>query len=329
MPIDVNQQQVIDQYTKVMPGADLLDMNFAFVRSKILSTAIELDIFGTINSGMDTPLKVAEKLKCDTDGIERLLEALLALGLLNKEKNNYSLSPISKVYLLEDGPSYIGGHLGAVMKQWDSWSNLTQAIQFGPAHKCNSQEIAPGLFPITFPVAWKLTDDINIGADSKILDINCGSGEWSIAFAIKNESSQVYSLDTIDKKSDVCKKAKEFGLDNLHFLHGNFENYDYPGEQYDVVIISHTIRFLGTKRSIKLLKKIYYTLKTNGRLIIVDAFSEPESFIPLLINLSMYLNTSSGRTYSSNELALILRDLGYSDTNIIKMVPYPVLVARR
>lgn len=86
-------------------------MAMAFQKSRIVLTAYELDIFTMIGEKSHNAESIAEALNLNKNATERLLNALVALKLLDKYNGNYSNSNDSLMFLSKNSPAYLAGFM--------------------------------------------------------------------------------------------------------------------------------------------------------------------------------------------------------------------------
>ncbi|MFA5511776.1 MAG: methyltransferase dimerization domain-containing protein, partial [Candidatus Kapaibacterium sp.] len=119
------------------------DIAFAFKKSRVILTASELNIFESLGYRSLSAKDVADNLSLDIKSTERLLNALVGLGLLEKKDQHYNNTDESLRHLLRGSSEYIGNieHLADL---WDVWSNLTDAVKVGrPVHFYSLQDKSP------------------------------------------------------------------------------------------------------------------------------------------------------------------------------------------
>jgi ubiquinone/menaquinone biosynthesis C-methylase UbiE len=122
------------------------------------------------------------------------------------------------------------------------------------------------IFPTDSDTVEFLCKDLKPGA--KILDLACGTGDYSIALSKKG-----YIVDGIDLNGDMIKKAKEKtkGLD-INFMECDMTRINdvLKNEKYDLIFcIGNSIVHLSTKNEIeKFVSNIYNMLSDNGTMII-------------------------------------------------------------
>ena len=82
---------------------DIMAVARAFMRSRIILTAAELDLFTIIQDSFTSVEKIAEKLGLDRRALARVLDCLVTIGLLNKDAGVYSLTG-EGAYILQNTP---------------------------------------------------------------------------------------------------------------------------------------------------------------------------------------------------------------------------------
>jgi hypothetical protein len=85
--------------------SDLRDMMGRFQESRVLLTAVELDIFTAVGPGA-TGVQVSRKLGTNPRATETLLNALVALGALTKEDGVFFNTPDTARYPVAGSPDY-------------------------------------------------------------------------------------------------------------------------------------------------------------------------------------------------------------------------------
>jgi len=69
-----------------------------------------------------------------------------------------------------------------------------------------------------------------------MLDLACGPGIYSRPFAQKLSRGYIVGLDLSEPMLDYASsRARDQGLDNLLFIHGNAQELPFPDNEFDVV----------------------------------------------------------------------------------------------
>ena len=74
----------------------IMELATAFQRSRPLLTAFELGLFTTLNAEARTSEETADALGTDPRATDRLMNALVALGLLEKRDGRFSNTPLGR-----------------------------------------------------------------------------------------------------------------------------------------------------------------------------------------------------------------------------------------
>ncbi|MBQ0015935.1 MAG: bifunctional demethylmenaquinone methyltransferase/2-methoxy-6-polyprenyl-1,4-benzoquinol methylase UbiE [Bacteroidales bacterium] len=117
---------------------------------------------------------------------------------------------------------------------------------------------------------------INKQQPQNILDIACGTGDFSIAIAQKvHKESKVYGLDLSEGMLNVMhQKVKTAHLEHIiSTKHGNCETLPFDDNSFDCATIAFGIRNFEHRETA--LNEIRRVLKPGGRLVILE-LSVPE-----------------------------------------------------
>src|SRR5512136_1360798 len=112
------------------PGKIVLDA-FAFIRSRVLSTAVDLEIFTFISNGKKTLSELSQVTNANGRALEILLNTLCAMEYLQKKDKRYELTPLSRFFLVKGKKMYYGDYVKHADLSWDSWFRLTEVVRTG------------------------------------------------------------------------------------------------------------------------------------------------------------------------------------------------------
>ena len=113
--------------------APILDLIDAFRRSKAMFTAVRMGIFDRLQGGPDTLEALANDLGADADALERLLDACVGLGLLEKlPRSRYGNTNLADAYLCRSCSGALTGYiLYSDEVLFPLWANLQDAVREG------------------------------------------------------------------------------------------------------------------------------------------------------------------------------------------------------
>jgi ubiquinone/menaquinone biosynthesis C-methylase UbiE len=315
------------------PGKIILD-TFAFARTRILSTAIDLEIFTHIFKGKKTLSELAQVTKIQWRALEILLNTLCAMGYLQKKDRRYEVTPLSRFFLIKGKKMYYGDYVKHTELSWDPWLKLAEVIRSGkpslPAGTAERdgfdyyQQLVPMLFNTTHLVAVAGAKALGIGEKLKglkIIDVGTGSGAWGIAMAQEDPSCHVYGVDDEKVLEQTKRHVEQFGLEKqFHYIPANIEQDVLGKEEYDLAILSYVCHGEGERKSREILFRIYKALKKEGRIVICEICPDENrerDLFPLLLGVNMLIHTTEGNTFTISEYTSWLHDAGFKKIETI------------
>ena len=115
------------------PSPDhILQTGLAFWASKTLLSAVEMEVFTELARGPEEGHALAGRLGLHPRSSRDFLDALVALGFLEREDGHYRNTPSTDMFLDKRKPFYIGGMLEmANQRLFGHWGRLTLALRTG------------------------------------------------------------------------------------------------------------------------------------------------------------------------------------------------------
>lgn len=309
------------------------DTLYAFTKSQILFTAIDLDIFTQIAQGYNQLGQLQEKLKLNERGLRLLLNGLVGIGFLKADKAGiYSLPEDVANFLVKSQPNYMGGMVHHCKWLYENWSLLTDAVSSGqPVGGAQSlaqlelyfSELVKGLYVSNYPTAQKLAAALEVGGqykDLEVLDIAGGSAVWSIALLEKDPGSQATVLDFPSVTHVAENYVSQHGLtDRFRYWPGDLEAMDLNGARFDLVVMAHICHMLGPQATQSALKKLKQVLKPGGRIAIVDFVADDarsKAGWPLVFSVNMLITTPEGDVFTAAQYSSWLESAGFQNITL-------------
>jgi len=303
------------------PPPELLAMNFAFSRARVLGTALEVDLFTSLAERPCDAATLATRLSCDPDAMGRLLAVLVDAGLLERGPGGV-LAPtrLAGTHLVAGRPGFLGPHFEDVLDQWDRWGELTRIVRTGkrtgPLGDLAARDRHAGMFGGNFPLAigmvHRITEALRVPSGARILDHLAGGGEWGISLGTRYPDATVVARDTPELLAGVRRRVAEFGLaDRFTFVTVGDEP-PYP-DGYDVVVLAQVGRFVGAGRLAGLVREAAARLRPHGTFVLADVMAP----VPgagggpaAMLDLSLFVNTEEGGLIPRLQYEGLLADVG-------------------
>jgi len=329
---------------ELSPREIILD-TFAFARTRILITAIDLEIFTHISKGKKTVPELAQVTKTKERALEILLNNLCAMEYLQKKDRGYELTSLSRFFLVKGKKMYYGDYVKHVDLSWDSWFRLTEVVRTGkpslPTGTAEKegfdyyQQLVPLLFNTTHLVAVAGAKALGIGKELKglrIMDVGTGSGAWGIALAQEDPTCQIYGIDDPKVLEQTKKHVEKLGLERqFHYIPKDIEKDSLGEDEYDLAILSYVCHGEGEGKSREILSRIHKALKKGGRLVICEVCPDEnreKDLFPLIFGVNMLIHTSEGNTFTLSEYTSWLKEAGFGKLETIDMpATSPLMVA--
>ena len=115
-----------------VPPDDLMQTIRGYQESRVVLTAIELDLFSVVADGASAAAAAA-KMRTDPRATEMLMNALVALGLLSKQESTFRNTPVSARYFAAGSPDDSRVATMHTANLWRRWSTLTDCVRAGTA----------------------------------------------------------------------------------------------------------------------------------------------------------------------------------------------------
>lgn len=316
-----------------------------FGNSQILNAALEYDFFTLIHRGFHTDEELAREAGTVPRATRIVLDALIALALVEKRQGRYLLTPISEAFLVRGKPSYIGDFRHVALSLWDGMAHLKETLKSGrPLSRMDTvselevwEKIVTGIIPIVEPVARKLCELLKIGREKKglrVLDIAGGSSIMGMTFLTHDPNAQVTQLDWPNVNAIAKKLNRERGLEGkIHFIDGEFRSAAVEENSYDLVIASNFCRFESPSGNQELFRKAHRALKPGGLFVINDFLPNEERTgptFPLRFSVYTLTHTPEGECWTLSEYTTWLEDAGFKSiqahTDIPNALPGTTLI---
>jgi ubiquinone/menaquinone biosynthesis C-methylase UbiE len=285
--------------------------------------AHELGVLDKISEKLIDISTLVKDLGLSKKGLERLLPALCALGIIKKKNSNYSLSNEYNNYLDPQSKDYIGGLIDHEIHLHKRWARLSESVKSGlpvkktdePVKPDDTQRFIKAMTNIGQRTAPILLEHVYFNGNEHILDLGGGPGKYIEKFCEKYPKMQFTIFDqpdTIKAAKSVLIRNKNFK--NIRFLSGNLLENDL-GNNYDVIFSSNVIHIFGPEDVQFIFDKCYTALKMGGRLLIKDFFLNNDTTGPeftTLFSLHMLLSTEGGKCYSEEEMISLMENSHFS-----------------
>lgn len=311
---------------------DLLEEVRSFMKSRVILTASQLDLFTLLDRAPSSAQTLAQTTGTDLRALTRVLDCLVTFEYLTK---------IDGIYALTDkGALFSSNHPDSVLPMvlhlahiWHNWHHLTETVRRGTnPHRqsivhSGSEALAAfigAMHVVGKNLARDIAASLNLSPFKQLLDIGGASGTYTIAFLERNPSLRAVLYDLPDVLPMAEKRLQEHNLlDRVRLVAGDFYVDPLP-TGCDLALLSAIIHQNSPEENVALYRKIHEVLEPGGCLIIRDHIMEPDRTHPpagALFAINMLVNTEGGDTYTFEETEAALHEAGFRDVALVRKGP--------
>ena len=306
---------------------DLNEMMRAFMPSRAVLTALELDVFTAVARG-SSPEQVADDIHADLRATEMLLNALVSLQLLDKRDGNFFNTPVSARFFSEGSRDNARSGLIHTAHLWHRWSTLTECVRAGTSVETRSRDdnwvkaFIAAMDRNAKERAGAVVKAIGTSGVKRMLDLGGGSGAYSIAFAQAAPGLKSEILDMVAVVPLAQENVRKAGFAERITTRVGDMLRDPLGENYDLILASAICHMFSPEENRELFRRVYGALAPKGQVVVQDFILEPGKTAPCaaaLFSLNMLVGTRAGSSYSEPEYASWLRAVGFSDVRRVRL----------
>ena len=308
---------------KELSLAEIFQLGY-YWETKILLTAVRLDVFSVLNGKPKTAAETAARVGAHEPTLVLLLNALVAMGLLMKSARLYGNSGTAEAHLVRHSPQYIGHLLLLHDAEWNNWGHLEETIRSGKRtvdrHVFETDpDLGANVLAVLHRIGRQsgpeLAKRLRLEGPQHLLDLGGGAGTNAIAFCqvYPELTATVFELPATLTLTE--KTVKDAGLESRISLRGGDFNRDGLGGPYDVVLMSDILHYQTFETNLALVKKVYDHLTPGGRLVIKDRFLDESGTGPAWTTafaVHIVVNTQQGACYKTTDATQWLSEAGFT-----------------
>jgi hypothetical protein len=298
-----------------------IDAVLAYQQTAAIKAAVELDLFSKVARGTNTAEALAKRTGAAVRGIRILCDYLTVRGHLEKQGDEYRLTPSTAAFLDRSSQSWIGSiveylaapeMLGLFLD--DPASDVRNGGSIGLANN------APA------PVATRVASELARWSPRKVLDIAASHGMFGIAIARAVPGAEITAVDWQAVLSVARESAEAAGVsERYHTLAGSAFEVDW-GSGFDLALLANFLHQLDRETCVALLRKVRESLVSGGRAAVVDLVPDEDRVsprFPAMFSFQMLGSTPQGEAYTAREFEDMGRAAGFGRATVTSLPPTP------
>lgn len=313
----------------------IMQLGLGFWASKTLLSAVELGLFTHLADGPLGPAALTARLNLHQRSARDFLDALVALGMLDRSGDQYANTPATDRFLDRRKPTYLGGMLEmANARLYPFWGALTEALRTGePQNEAKQgRDLFDELYndPQRLDEFLKAMTGLSLGSAAAIadrfpwmdsrsfVDIGTAQGGLATTVALAHAHLKGIGFDLPAVRPHFDAFVAEQGLSGrLTFRGGDF--FADPLPTADVVVMGHILHDWGLDKKRLLIDKAYQALPYGGALIVYETIIDDErrnNAFGLLMSLNMLIETREGFDYTAVDCINWMKQAGFAETRV-------------
>ncbi len=292
--------------------------------------ALQIKLFELLSVRSLTLEEIAGAKGLQRRPAEALLAVCTSLGFIEKARERYRLTPLSRTYLLESSPTYFGHFLDGVTQLYPLFSveSVRRAAQTNsPQSDLSSAEnqfealgwqaervqmFTRAMHSLSVAPAKAWAAKLDLSKTRAMLDIGGGSGAHAIGAVRRWPKLRATVIDA----GPVCEVAREYingaELSNRITTHVA-DMWNDPFPPADLHFYSMIFHDWPAERCRFLARKSFEALPAGGRIVVHEIlFNDDRTgpFVPAGFNVNM-LTMMTGEQYSGREISTFLAEAGF------------------
>lgn len=318
----------------------IMQLGLGFWGSKTLLSAIELDLFTELAKAPLSAQELTARLQLHSRSARDFFDALVALGMLERENDVYRNTQATDLFLDRNKPTYLGGMLEMANERlYPFWGSLTEGLRTGlPQNEVKTG--GAGLFEAIYGDPDRLRlflgamTGLSMGASQAIaqkfpwknyqtvVDVGGAQGGLLVQLCLAHPHLKGTNFDLAIVGPIFEDYIAANGLnDQLAFRAGDFFNEPLPAA--DVITMGHILHDWNLDEKRMLLNKAHQALPEGGALIVFEALIDDErrqNAFGLLMSLNMLIETPGGFDYTGKDCSGWMREAGFRETRVEHLV---------
>lgn len=324
------------------PGP-ILQTAFAFWSSKVLLTAVEMEVFTRLGSREMTGTQLGAAIGLHPRGISDFFDALVAMKFLNRTDVGpdalYSNTPAGAMYLDKSSPRYVGGILEMLnARLFRFWNDLPSALRTGrPQNEVKHSQkpmfeelysdlprleqfmgAMTGLSRLNFEV---FAERFDFKPYKTLCDVGGATGLLATEVARRNPHLQCISFDLPPVEPVARNAISRAGLsDRVKTASGDF--FKDPLPKADLITMGMILHDWNLEKKMHLIRAAYDALPAGGALVAIEALIDDErreNLHGLLMSLNMLIEFGDAFDYTGADFRKWCSEVGFKRFEVMHL----------
>lgn len=328
---------------QVLEPTNIFAVGFSFWSSKVLLSAVGMELFTVLSKRSLTGAELGAKLGLHPRGIFDFLDALVAMKFLERdgdgEAGRYRNGREAAAFLDKNEDGYIGGMLEMLnTRLYRYWADLDEALRTGKPQnevKHSSVTIFEELYKdpaaleqfmsamhgISAPNFAAFAERFDFSRYRTLCDVGGATGLLSLSVARANPHMRCTSFDLPVVQPIAERCIARAGLaDRVTTAAGDF--FTDPLPRADVVTMGMILHDWNLEKKKHLIRAAYDAVPKGGAFVAIESLIDDrrrENLHGLLMSLNMLIEFGDAFDYSGADFAGWCREAGFERCEVMHL----------
>jgi len=321
----------------------ILQIGSGFWPSKVLLSAVELELFTHLGSASFTGQEIGDELGLHPRAIWDFLDGLVALGLLDRDgdgaEGRYRNTPDTAAFLDKNSPQYIGGILEMFnARLFRFWADLTEALKTGEpqnevkrtgeplfdelyADPARLEQFMNAMTGISLGNFHALAEQFDFSSYKTVCDVGGATGQLSLVVAGRHPHLRCTSFDLPVVEPIAKKTIEAAGLaDRVTTASGDFLTDPLP--KADVITMGMILHDWNLERKMQLITSAYEALPEGGAFVVIENIIDDarrQNVFGLMMSLNMLIEFGDAFDFTGADLTGWCKKVGFKKVEIMPL----------
>lgn len=320
----------------------LFDLCAGFIYSQVLLAAVRLDLFDMLSEGPLSLATLSKRSRLDSDALERLLQAAVALELLEQRgphaglETRYGLGMLGASVLTSPGVKAMIQHHAlfyhdmadpvALLRRRGADRAMASYWAYATSDKPSElHDVAVGeysaLMAASQPmVAEEILACYSFAGHQHLLDLGGGEGVFLAEVGARYPKLRLTLMDLPAVAKRAALRFEQLGMrDRSRCIPGSFLSDPIP-KGADLISLVRVAHDHDDEFVMQLFRKLHQSMVAGAKLLIAEPMAQTKGAIPVAdAYFSMYLwAMGSGRARRPDELIAMLKLAGFSKARLLR-----------
>jgi SAM-dependent methyltransferase len=292
----------------------------SFMATRYLIAAVEVGVFEALGDAALDLDALAARIAVPRRTARICTDAMVALGLLERDGPRYRNTPAADAFLSGRGSRDLRPFVRLMDRRYPAWAEFTEIIRAGQAPRFitrldpETQRVySAGVESVTAGSARALAESYEFDRHQRLLDLGGGTGSFLIPILERHPAIEcgLFDLPSVIALARENLKAHESG-GHVRFYEGDLLRDQLP-TGYDAFLLANVVHVLTPEHNRYLLERVHASAPSGARLLLVDVWTDSTHTQPVFaaIMAGQFLLSGEGDVYSEDEIRDMLATTGW------------------